>query len=232
MKEVANPEVQRHLVLYPDNGMKRYCRPWHADRWRCEVPSELSGPMVRVQSAVMGTHTQDFYVQEPCLIQRSFNDVTPAIPVRWFTCRGKLFGQFHHLNVDRGDYMMGDHFEAPIDQLLLLYPLYLQNHHHYELPSPTRVKGECSLQRVPEINLTVFRTQLACENPWRVRAQGKMCLTLPIWLYCDDTLGNVSKKWNCHNSVLFALAGLPATRSNLPFDIHFVTTSNEVQGCP
>ena len=54
-----------------------------------------------------------------------------------------------------------------------------------------------------------------------------MCLTLPIWLYCDDTSGNVSKKWNCHNSVLFALAGLPSARSNLLFDIHFVTTSNE-----
>jgi hypothetical protein len=53
-------------------------------------------------------------------------------------------------------------------------------------------------------------------------------MSLPIWLYCDDTSGNVSKKWNCHNSVLFALAGLPSTRSNHPFDIHFVTTSNEL----
>jgi len=53
-----------------------------------------------------------------------------------------------------------------------------------------------------------------------------MCLALPIWLYCDDTSGNVSKKWNAHNSVLFALAGLPSTCASLPFNIHFITTSN------
>ncbi|KAH9941369.1 hypothetical protein B0H21DRAFT_780213 [Amylocystis lapponica] len=30
-----------------------------------------------------------------------------------------------------------------------------------------------------------------------------------MWLYCDDTSGNSSKKWNKHNSILLTLAGLP-----------------------
>lgn len=114
--------------------------------------------MVRVPSAAMGG--QDFYVQEPCLIQRSFNDVAPVIPIRWFTRRGKLFGQFHHLEVEEGVYMMGNHFEAPIDQLLLSYPLFLRNHHHYKLPSPTQVKGNHSLQCHLNIDRTAFRIQL------------------------------------------------------------------------
>ncbi len=63
-------------------------------------------------------------------------------------------------------------------------------------------------------------------NPWRHRAQGRRVLSVPIWLYCDDTSGNDSKKYNEHNSVLFTLAGLPREQVQKPFNVHFVTTSN------
>ncbi|KAF9063909.1 hypothetical protein BDP27DRAFT_1475482 [Rhodocollybia butyracea] len=46
-------------------------------------------------------------------------------------------------------------------------------------------------------------------NPWHECAQGAQCLSFPIWLYCNDTSGNTSKKWNKHNSFLFTAAGLP-----------------------
>ena len=46
-------------------------------------------------------------------------------------------------------------------------------------------------------------------NRWRVLAKGHRTLALPLWLYCDDTSGNTSKKWNEHNIFLFTLAGLP-----------------------
>lgn len=39
-------------------------------------------------------------------------------------------------------------------------------------------------------------------NPWCTKAQGKRVLSMPFWLYCDDTSGNRSKKWNEHNSFL------------------------------
>ena len=133
-------EVRRYLKLYPDDGAKRCCGPWHANRWHREVPSDLSGPMVRVNSTATGS--QDFYVEEPCLVQQSIGNVTPAIPTCWFTRQGKLFGQFHRLIVENGLYRIGDHIEAPITELLLSYPLFLQSHHHYELPAPTQVKGD------------------------------------------------------------------------------------------
>ncbi|KAF8504147.1 hypothetical protein JB92DRAFT_2738424, partial [Gautieria morchelliformis] len=50
-----------------------------------------------------------------------------------------------------------------------------------------------------------------------------------IWLYCDDTSGNRSKKWNEHYSWLFALAGLSKGAAKGDYHIHFVCTSNIAQ---
>ncbi|KAI0272445.1 hypothetical protein BC834DRAFT_347611, partial [Gloeopeniophorella convolvens] len=33
-------------------------------------------------------------------------------------------------------------------------------------------------------------------NPWRAKANGRRVVALPIFLYCDDTSGNMSKRWN------------------------------------
>ena len=63
-------------------------------------------------------------------------------------------------------------------------------------------------------------------NPWRVRARGRRILSLPIWLYCDDTSGNVSKKWNKHMSFYFILAGLPPKLGGLGFNVKFLSSSN------
>ena len=45
-------------------------------------------------------------------------------------------------------------------------------------------------------------------------------------MFCDDTSGNTSKKWNKHNSLLFTLAGLPHDFIHLLYNIHFLATSN------
>lgn len=63
-------------------------------------------------------------------------------------------------------------------------------------------------------------------NTWRERAKGSRVYAFPIWLYCDDTSGNISKKWNEHNSFLFTPAGLPREQSQKEFNIHFLSTSN------
>jgi len=47
-----------------------------------------------------------------------------------------------------------------------------------------------------------------------------------MWLYCDDTSGNLSKKWNKHNSFLFTPAGLPRYMVHRQSNIHFLSTSN------
>lgn len=63
-------------------------------------------------------------------------------------------------------------------------------------------------------------------NRWRGLANGHRVLVFPIWLYCDDTSGNLSKKWNKHNSFLFTPAGLPRHLVHREYNIHFLSTSN------
>ncbi|KAJ3846278.1 hypothetical protein EV368DRAFT_70052, partial [Lentinula lateritia] len=70
------------------------------------------------------------------------------------------------------------------------------------------------------------RTDPTKGNRWCSRAQGKRVLAFLIWLYWDDTSGNVSKKWNKHNSFLFTAAGLPHHLCNKESNIHFFSTSN------
>ncbi|KAJ3832690.1 hypothetical protein F5878DRAFT_547794, partial [Lentinula raphanica] len=63
-------------------------------------------------------------------------------------------------------------------------------------------------------------------NPWRQHANGAQVLSYPIWLYCDDTSGNTSKRWNEHNSFLFTSAGLDRSESSKEYNVHFLSTSN------
>jgi hypothetical protein len=51
-------------------------------------------------------------------------------------------------------------------------------------------------------------------------------MMLPLWMYCDDTSGNTSKKWNEHNSFLFTLAGLSREETAKEYNVHFLCTSN------
>lgn len=47
-----------------------------------------------------------------------------------------------------------------------------------------------------------------------------------MWMYYDDTSGNLLKKWNEHNSYLFTPAGLPRSKAQKEYNIHFLSTSN------
>ncbi|KAJ7694308.1 hypothetical protein B0H14DRAFT_2419202, partial [Mycena olivaceomarginata] len=68
-------------------------------------------------------------------------------------------------------------------------------------------------------------------NSWRKKASGHRVLSFPMWLYCDDTSGNMSKKWNKHNSFLFTAAGLPRQHVHQESNIHFLSTSDG-RNCP
>lgn len=69
-------------------------------------------------------------------------------------------------------------------------------------------------------------TDPAKGNHYRHLAKGHRALVYMMWLYCDDTSGNVSKKWNKHNSFLFSSAGLPRKLVHREQNIHFLSTSN------
>ena len=63
-------------------------------------------------------------------------------------------------------------------------------------------------------------------NRWRELSKGRQVYAFPIWLYCDDTSGNTSKRWNKHNSFLFVPAGLSHKYVHSEYNVHFLSTSN------
>jgi hypothetical protein len=69
-------------------------------------------------------------------------------------------------------------------------------------------------------------TDPAKGNRYHELAKGHRVVSFMIWLYCDDTSGNVSKKWNKHNSFLFTAAGLPWSMAQQESNVHFLSTSN------
>ncbi|KIJ43281.1 hypothetical protein M422DRAFT_170181, partial [Sphaerobolus stellatus SS14] len=93
-----------------------------------------------------------------------------------------------------------------------------------DIPDPRDIIGVClpgSVGLYPW-----WLTNPAVGNEWRARAKGCKVLSFLIWLYCDDTSGNLSKKWNKHNSFLFTAAGLPRKHVQMEYNVHFLSTSN------
>lgn len=163
-------------------------------------------------------------------------NLIPAMPSRWIKQAGILRGVMRRLEVIDASYRVlgSDSFEIPVDDLIAPYPLFAVHHAQYELPPSQNFLHEwkCSncYLNIAECNFSQRMgfggISTIVHGPWREKAHGRLCLALPIWLYCDDTSGNKSKKWNKHNSILMSLAGLLSSHSNLPFEIHFISMSN------
>ncbi|KAH9044117.1 hypothetical protein EDB83DRAFT_2507524 [Lactarius deliciosus] len=99
---------------------------------------------------------------------------------------------------------------------------------HCPLPS-----AKCIFGSVLEPNGSIFQWTLTdpkVGNRWRVLAGGARVYSFPIWLYCDDVSGNQSKRWNKHYSFLFSAAGLPRTLFQHEYNVHFLCTSNMLDG--
>lgn len=60
------------------------------------------------------------------------------------------------------------------------------------------------------------------------KANGMPVVNVPLILFCDDSSGNRSKKWNCFDVWYLLLAGLSKEDNALMKNIHFLTCSNRV----
>ncbi|KAG8692786.1 hypothetical protein FRC08_009539 [Ceratobasidium sp. 394] len=225
--EMANPLVRKELIFYPQDDGKSVHQAANGQRWMEEVNALLAAPMVR-KSLRFGH--QDYFVDEPLLasvphLEGGLNAAPrPFLPVRFFQRQGDLFARSHPLVPTESGYIIdGDaHVELPLSSFLLPLPEFLSEHRRYNLPSPNTILGVRSSTNLDELQ----PWDKPVENPWRQKAEGKLVCSMPLWLYCDDTSGNTSKKWNKHNSFLFTLTGLPRAQTQLPYNIHFLATSN------
>ncbi|KAJ7177170.1 hypothetical protein C8R46DRAFT_989326 [Mycena filopes] len=222
-QEMANPTTRKNLHFFPEDTSPSLSQAWQAGRWLDELESDLTTPMIRIG-------TQDFYIKEPTLL----SDGSVCMPTRWFKRGGKTFARvwrMYESSSTAGWVIQGDkEFEVPESDLLISFPLLVTSHLARRKADPRVIKGMFYFTRtgieLAGILTDWKETDPAQGNQWRKLSSGHRVLAFPIWLYCDDTSGNTSKKWNKHNSFLFTAAGLPREFVHRESNIHFLSTSN------
>ncbi|KAI6040693.1 hypothetical protein EDC04DRAFT_2992741 [Pisolithus marmoratus] len=117
-----------------------------------------------------------------------------------------------------------DTIEVLASNLLLSFPHLLHTYQMDGQPDPCNIIGLIETRGCGV--LPWVYTDPAVGNRWHMWAQGHRILSYMIWLYCDNTSGNMSKKWNKHNSFLFTAAGLPHVMVHKESSIHFLAMSN------
>ncbi|KAL1756891.1 hypothetical protein FB107DRAFT_210543, partial [Schizophyllum commune] len=226
--EWANPLVRRHVATLSEDADGGMDRRSQAAKWRKEVDPLLGGAMVRFGG-------KDYYVEEPalaCLSQGHTESVTVVLPLRWFTRDKKPWAEARILRVhpSQNEFLVDarepHNLEIPVSSFVLSYPELAATHSSLGYPNPERIQGIVYAGNWTQDEIMVSDMNLQAPNPLRTTARGRQVLSLPLSFYCDDTSGNVSKKWNKHNSILFTLAGLAPEQVHLLYNIHFLATSN------
>ncbi|KAI9067152.1 hypothetical protein FKP32DRAFT_1684097 [Trametes sanguinea] len=228
-QEMANPRVRPYLRFLPQDCGQNMSEAWHASRWLRELSPEIATPMVRVFEL-------DFYVYEPAKLL----DGRVVVPRRWYSrAKGsdalgdseEIYGEgwVLHAVASQGQqrgYMVHEDETVTFStsQLSLPFPLMVQTFKADGLPDPRNIIGR-RLPKQAGIHPWTY-TDPCIGSPWRERAKGHRVVLFLMWLYCDDTSGNMSKKWNKHNSWLFTPAGLPRVMAQQECNVHFLATSN------
>ncbi|KAI1797716.1 hypothetical protein LXA43DRAFT_877016 [Ganoderma leucocontextum] len=222
--EFANPLVMAYLQTLPEKAGETLGECTQGERWLSEVDPDLAGPMARAPDG------RDYFVNK--LAMAVINPGGPPTPVmiqRWFRRGGSVWAAAHptraaevpgRLIVDERE---GKSFDIPLTSMRYCIEDLLKPPPEAAacLPSPDVVMAVLVDDEKPLIPWA-----FPVRNHWRSIAKGIRVVGCPLWLYCDDTSGNTSKKWNKHNSLLFTLAGLPRALVHLMYNIHYMATSN------
>ncbi|KAF9060812.1 hypothetical protein BDP27DRAFT_1491210 [Rhodocollybia butyracea] len=223
-QEMANPRVRPHLSFYPEAVDQNLSEARQFAHWLHEIPDDEMGPMLRVGSV-------DYYIFEPAMLRSG----KICMPHRWF-----MHGPRHYVRCWAMEEVVregvrkswrvvqgGGEITVGEEELLKNFPQLLSDTASYPgFENVSNIEDSIDISTTPHTVENWKLTNPVLGNPWRERANGAPCLSFPIWLYCDDTSGNTSKKWNKHNSFLFTAAGLPRAESSKEYNIHFLSTSN------
>ncbi|KNE90001.1 hypothetical protein PSTG_16552 [Puccinia striiformis f. sp. tritici PST-78] len=211
--DLMNPLVAPHLEFVPEDAHGRdIYKMSQSSKWLKHLEPDLRVQMVE-------SNEKHFYIFEP--VQLKTHAI--VVPFFFFTHDKKYFAKCYQpiikSNVDQSKLEIHLISDIPyddnrlkvvsVDEFSLIYK---------EIAIKNGLKlSECCGGKMIDL---IF------PNLWRTKAAGKLLRHIPINLYCDDTSGNKSKKWNKHNSYYFTLSGLPPKISNQQFDCHFLCTSN------
>ncbi|KAJ3871561.1 hypothetical protein F5051DRAFT_463748 [Lentinula edodes] len=193
---------------------------YHANDFAALISQEMSNQSVRPHLRFLPEDSGK-QLSQACQAQL-LKDRRVCMPTCWFTHKGQVYAKVWPMHMVDNDLSQGwavctyMEYEICSTDLLLTFKQCQLSHSSLGIPSPCNVVAEEDTENefVPW-----ERTDSTKGNRWHSRAQGEC-------LYCDDTSGNVSKKWNKHNLFLFTAAGLPRHLCNKESNIHFFSTSN------
>ncbi|KAJ7138522.1 hypothetical protein C8R43DRAFT_1132056 [Mycena crocata] len=227
--EFANPLVRPFIRVLSEDSGETLRQASQAEKWRVDVSPDLSGPMVRLDG-------RDFYVNEPALVHvggDSGADWAAVLPSRWFLRDNKIWAKAQRLRshpTEDGlliDNRSNQCEEIPLSDFFASFSELASVHKFHGLKNPSRILGYANSGEHWDMeHLSIEPCDIKAPNPWRAIANGRRVETVPVWVYCDDTSGNISKKWNKHNSILMSLAGLDSEKAHLLYNVIFLATSN------
>ncbi|KAK6997382.1 hypothetical protein R3P38DRAFT_3416225 [Favolaschia claudopus] len=223
-QEMANPRVRPHLHFYPEDSGEKLSEARQGERWLHELPDEQTTPMVRISA-------QDYYIYEPAMLDSAEGEF--CVPIRWFSRGGEFFAKCWRMVAISTDTVSGwriiqtDDYEVSARRFLKNFLQFQTDAGLHNVPHPSKILDVYN----PDTHQSRSwdHTNPSEGNRWRAKANGSRVVVFPMWVYCDDTSGNVSKKWNEHNSFLMTPAGLPRAEAQKEYNIHFLCTSNIAQ---
>ncbi|KAF8173028.1 hypothetical protein K438DRAFT_1940336 [Mycena galopus ATCC 62051] len=220
VQEMSNPKLRPHLSFYPEDSGPKLSEARQGQCWLNEIPDDQTTPMLRIGA-------DNYFIHEPAMLR----DGKFCMPTRWFTKDGQYYANCWEMSSvasDKGSgwrvLLKAQPLVVPASEFLKKFPAFQRDAAHYNIPDPT-----CIIDVFDEALNTSSKwthTDPKVGNLWRARAKGHRVVCFPLWVYCDDTSGNVSKKWNEHNSFLATPAGLPRAEAQKEYNIHFLSTSN------
>jgi hypothetical protein len=226
---MSNPQVHPHLAFYPEDSDGSLSEAWQAEQWLHELDADLTTPMARLSG-------RDYFIHEPMMSREGHIYMIN----RFFQKGGQIMAWASPMNLINTEGWVVSSSECTLksSDFLVDFATLCQVYQDHHIPDPRIIIGRflkcvdaCFLYLSGIQNTDGSCSPWHCSDPnqgnrWHRAAKGRRVVAFPIWLYCDDTSGNQSKKWNKHNSFLFTATGLPRRLVHRESNIHFLCTSN------
>ncbi|KAI9104014.1 hypothetical protein DFS34DRAFT_590427 [Phlyctochytrium arcticum] len=185
---------------------------YHAGKWHQN--ETIQAPMVVVQSS-------HIFVRD---VVRTQDDFMLQIE-RFYSQDGQLFAEGTGLVEDEDTYFFYLKLVYNINDLTEVVDL--------RCPTAKRIGGvlRCSTREEEEEYTVTPLSQSALDeilqpHPLKVRANGHRVILAPVDLFCDDSAGTDSKKWNPFYNWEMRLGGLRSSEGFRDFHTHCLATSN------
>ncbi|KAG6825018.1 hypothetical protein H0H92_005084 [Tricholoma furcatifolium] len=130
-QEMSNPMVRQELHVCPEDTGSYLAEAWQASRWKDELDSFLTTPMIRL-------HDQDFYIDEIALTSGG-----PCMPYRWFIRNQVMYAHTWCANPHRDGWIIdiSQTHDIAANNFVLSGAGLSSFHSNHHLPSPRNIYG-------------------------------------------------------------------------------------------